>query len=285
MKMWGLLLTCMVSRAVHVEALYGLDISSLRNALKRFTSTRGYCAHLYCDRGTNFVGAHNQEVAAIADLEALSRDAAEGDVQWHFNSPHASHHGGVWERKVGSIKRAMDFALFNLKGRLPSLDEFCTFICESADIVNNTPLWEVSTDPTCPLPLCPAMLLTLREGSQTAPLGSLDSKDFASYGKMRWRRIRYLADCFWEEWRRTYLQSLQERRKWTTPKPNLRKGDIVLMRAKTSKRNLWPSAVVQEVRTSEDGLVRSATVRTSDMKMLTRPVSELVLLLSENVQS
>ena len=279
-KMWALLLTCMVSRAVHVEALHGLDISSLKNALKRFTSVRGYCSHLYCDRGTNFVGAHNQD-ATIASLECLSRDNEKDNIQWHFNSPYASHHGGAWERKVGSVRRAMDFAFFNLRGRLPSLDEFCTFLYESSDIVNNTPLWEVSTDPTCPLPLCPAMLLTLREGFNTAPLGPLTAEDFASYGRLRWRRVRYMADCFWQEWRKTYLQGLQERRKWAKPKRNLKKGDLVLMRNKTSKRNLWPSAIVQEVRTSADGLVRSAAVRSADGKNFTRPVSELVLLLSE----
>jgi len=49
-KIWGLLITCMSSRAIHVEPLSGLDTSSLANALRRFIAIRGTCSNLYSDR-------------------------------------------------------------------------------------------------------------------------------------------------------------------------------------------------------------------------------------------
>ena len=157
-KMWDLLLTCMASRAVHVEPLYGLDISSLKNALRRFVSVRGESEHFYCDRGTNFVGASNWSESP--DLSELQKETEKNGTQWHFNPPSASHHGVVWERKVGCIRRTLDLALMNLRGRLPSRDEFTTFMSEASSVVNNTPLWDVSSNPCDPIPLCPAMLLT-----------------------------------------------------------------------------------------------------------------------------
>ncbi|KAF2350440.1 Ribonuclease H-like domain, partial [Trinorchestia longiramus] len=60
-KLWALLFTCLVSRAIHVEPLPALDTSSFKNAFRRFIAIRGPCKIIRSDRGTNFLGAHNQD--------------------------------------------------------------------------------------------------------------------------------------------------------------------------------------------------------------------------------
>ena len=56
-KRWGVVFTCLVSRAIHIELLETMDTSSFICALRRFFSIRGPDLRLRCDRGGNFVGA------------------------------------------------------------------------------------------------------------------------------------------------------------------------------------------------------------------------------------
>ena len=61
-------------------------------------------------------------------------------IEWKLNPPHASHHGGSWERKIGSVRRVLEDALTSIGNRGVAQDEFTTLLAEAASIVNNTPL-------------------------------------------------------------------------------------------------------------------------------------------------
>lgn len=65
----------------------------------------------------------------------------------------------------------------------------------------------------------------------------------------------------------------------------MKEGDVVLVKNIQVNRNEWPMAIVVKTSPSKDGLVRKVDVKvTKDdvQKILSRPVSELVLLLSPN---
>ena len=100
---------------------------------------------------------------------------------------------------------------------------------EAANIVNNTPLTEITPDPNVPFPLTPACLLTQKRDSDVPPLESFDEKDLLAYGTRRRRYVQALAEQFWSRWRTEYLQSLQSRRKWKTEQRSLKSGDLVLL--------------------------------------------------------
>ncbi|KAK3719585.1 hypothetical protein QZH41_004749 [Actinostola sp. cb2023] len=55
-KRWGLVLTCLSTRAIHIEVLEYMDASAFICALRRFLAIRGPVTRLRCDRGTNFIG-------------------------------------------------------------------------------------------------------------------------------------------------------------------------------------------------------------------------------------
>ena len=283
-KVWAVIFTCLVSRAVHIEPLASMDTSSMKNALRRFLCLRGACVVLRSDQGTNFVGVRNLEESSIS-LDDLRKEISLHDCQWILNPPKASHFGGVWERKIGSIRRILDAALLQLgPSRLLSRDEFHTLLQEAANIINNTPLWDISHDLRDPYPLTPASLLTMK--GDPLPMENVEPQDVLAYGPRRWRRVQAIADQFWSRWRREYLQRLQPRSKWSKEKRSLQPGDIVLVKDKNVRRNMWPIGRVSSVRRSKDNLVRSAIVvlpvKSGEIKtvprMLERPIVELVLL-------
>ena len=286
-KLWGLLFTCLVSRAVHVEPLPGLDTSTFKNALARFFAIRGNCKILRSDQGSNFVGANNQDDAAALSLRQLASEAQSRDCEWIFNPPHASHFGGVWERKIQSIKRVLDSCVLELGPRTLSRDEMHTLFQEAASIVNKTPLTGISAHPDDPLPITPSLLLTLKDSAAPVSTEELTPSDLLAYGPKRWRRVQYLADVFWSRWRQEVLSDLLKRRKWLRKRRCVKVGDVVIVRDKKVKRNCWPCGRVIAVKTSVDELVRSVTIsipsknRKEHARVLERPISEIVPLLSE----
>ena len=287
-KIWILLLNCLNSRAIHVELLQSLDTAAFKMALARFLALRGNCKRLRSDQGTNFVGAAAENENSDVDLKALKKDMKDRGVEWEFFPPQSSHFNGVTERKIGSWKRALEGTLVLLGPKLLKYDELSTFAAEAAAIVNSTPLWEVSDNPSDPQPLTPAMILTLKDNPHPPPPEEFSKTDLLAYGKARWRRVQFLSEQFWVRWRRGYLDSLQERSKWTKKKINIKVDDIVLLREKNSKRNCWPLGRISKVKYSKDGLVRSCDViikkKTSSgayrSHTYNRPISELVLLSS-----
>lgn len=56
-KRWGLLFSCLVTRAIKIEIKKQLTNSSFINALWRFVAIHGPVTQFRFDRGTNFVGA------------------------------------------------------------------------------------------------------------------------------------------------------------------------------------------------------------------------------------
>ena len=92
------------------------------------------------------------------------------------------------------------------------------------------------------------------------------------------------------------MQSLQLRHKWTTPKRNLRVGDIVIIKDQNVARNQWKLGRITEARPGHDGFVRKGKVLVSDCNIdsqgkrtkanrtiIERPIHSLVLLLESDV--
>ena len=65
LKRYGLIFTCLASRAVHRETLNSTEADSFISALHRFINRRGKVRELRSDQGTNFVGAKNELAAAL----------------------------------------------------------------------------------------------------------------------------------------------------------------------------------------------------------------------------
>ena len=279
-KTWAVIFSCLVSRATHIEPLPAMDTSSFINALRRFFAIRGTCKVIRSDRGTNFVGALNQN--CNISVAKINEHIKSSECTWELNPAKASHFGGAWERKIGSIKSVLNSSLLAFGSRLPTRDELHTFFQEAAAILNNTPLCPILNDPNEPFPITPAMLLTLKDSPNPAQPETFNETDLMAYGQRRWRRIQHISSEFFRRWRSEYIHNLTERNKWLHRKRAIAVGDIVLMKDAAVKRNQWPIGRVTIVHRSKDDHIRSVTLQLSSSsgtsRILTRPITELVLL-------
>ena len=169
-----------------------------------------------------------------------------------------------------------------------------TFLVEAENIVNGRPLTvDHLNSPDGPTPLTPNNLLTMKTNVVLPPPSIFVKNDL--YCVKRWRRAQYLANQFWSRWRKEYVQSLQLKNKWITPKRNLRVDDVVIIKDQNVARNQWKLGRITEACHDNDGLVRKVKVLVSDNNIdkqgkcaranttiIERPVHSLVLLLESD---
>lgn len=273
-KRYGVVFTCLTMRAIHIEVAHSLDTDSFINSMRRFIARRGKPELVRSDNGGNFVRGEKELRSAIDgwNQEAISEFLLQRSVQWNFNPPAGSHHGGVWERCIRTIRKVMNALL---KEQVLDDEGLATLMCEVESIVNGKPLTKVSDDPRDLEALTPNHLLLLRSGP-TLPPGVFRKEDV--YSRRRWRQVQYLSDVFWRRWLKEYLPSLQERQKWQRSTSNFDVGDIVLVVDEKSPRNSWPLGRILEVKPNRgDGLVRRAALQTKT-SVLERPIDKIVLL-------
>lgn len=282
-KRWAVIFTCMSVRAVHIEVIESLDTSSFINALRRFLAVRGPVKSIRSDRGTNFVGACQAlKIPSNIDHNGVKSYLSAQGCSWTFNPPHASHFGGTWERMIGLARRILDSMFLQLKGQLTH-EVLVTFMAEVAGIINARPLVPVTTDPDNSFILTPAALLTQKVNCVPAPPGEFGPSDLY---KHQWRQVQHLSNTFWDRWRKQFLPTLQSRRKWQSSNPNIKSGDVVLLKDSQVQRNKWPLGLVTQTFQSKDGKVRQVEVKVikpGGETLFVRPITEIVLLLASDV--
>lgn len=283
-KKYGLVFTCLYSRAIHIELLDGLTTDAFINALRCFISLRGSVRTLDSDNGTNFVGGKNElNRQWLNSMNSSAKDFfIERQIEFVFSTPTASHQGGVWERQIRTIRAVLNEIFLKYSNRIDTAS-LRTAFCEVTAIVNNRPLSIVNINNHEELPLTPNMILTGKPESTPPPPG--DFKEDI-YCRARWKRVQCLAEEFWRRWKLDYLKNITQRQTWRSSKENLRVNDMVLVVDLDSPRNCWKIGRIEEVHRGEDGLVRKAKVRLGRKGVpmekptfLERPVQKLVKLM------
>ena len=293
-KRYGLLFTCFSSRAIHIEMLEDMSTDSFINGLRCFIAIRGAVRQIKSDQGSNFLGAKNELKEALkeVDIDKLAIFLSENQCDFIMNAPGSSHVGGVWERQIRTVRSVLNSTLSLSPGNLDDAS-LRAFFYEAMTIVNSRPLTvENLNDPNSLEPLTPNQLLTMKSTPALPPPGKFIREDM--YARKRWRHVQYLAEQFWSRWRKEYLSNIAIRQRWHTPKRNLQKGDVVMMKNDDLPRNEWRLGRVSETTVDRDGLVRRVKICLGDRKLgkkgerltkqsvLERPVQKLVLLLDSD---
>ncbi|XP_050301534.1 uncharacterized protein LOC126739768 [Anthonomus grandis grandis] len=173
----------------------------------------------------------------------MVNSASTEGISWHFNPPSAPHFGGLWEARVKSVKIHLYHVIGN---QCLTYEELNTVLIQIEAFLNSRPLTPFSNDPNDLTALTP---------------GSL-----ADAPKMH--------QDFWRRWSSEYLHTLHQCAKWHKPIVNLSPGTLVLIRSDFAPPLQWHMGRVKEVHPGSDGVVRVATVQTSN-GTLKRPVVKL----------
>ena len=158
-KAYGVIFTCLVTRAVYLELAADYSTDSFLKAFRRFTSLRGYPKEVFSDCGTQLVAAN----------ESLRGFGIQHGVKWTFSTPEAPWQNGVTESLIKGVKKA----LFHVMGgQVLTFEELQTMLFEVANIMNGRPIGRHPTSPEDGSYLCPNDLL-LGRASSDVPTRSL----------------------------------------------------------------------------------------------------------------
>ena len=105
LKRYGVLFTCLVTRAIHLEGANSLETDSYINALRRFICRLGPVRQMRSDNGSNFIGARRELKEALAEMEQnqVKQEMLKESCDWFelkLNVPTASHMGGICRLRV-----------------------------------------------------------------------------------------------------------------------------------------------------------------------------------------
>lgn len=263
---------CFSSKAVHLELVEDLTSKAFLDCLQRFTSRRSTPKKIWSDNATNFVGASRKlhEFKAFYFNDETQKKISQWcrdhkGLQWCFTPPRSPHFNGLVEAAVKSAK----YHLVRL-AQLESLTfpELNTVIIMVEGILNSRPLTPLSCDPADGQPLTPAHLLL---GTSLQPL--LEPELAENHGH-RWDKTVAIKQAFWRKWSREYLQTLQEKNKWTTEHPGPELNDLVLLVDNNLTPLKWKMGKVVKVHVGKDNKVRVVDVQT-DSGSFSRAITQI----------
>lgn len=138
-KIWVVLYTRAVYRAVLLEVARSLSTYDFLLTLRRFIARRGRPCVIYSDNGTNFKGANN--LFETIDWTEIVKETGIQKIKWKFIPPTAAWWGGYWERLVKVTKELLRR---NLGKAFVDLEEFNTLLTEIEGVINQRPLTYVA---------------------------------------------------------------------------------------------------------------------------------------------
>ncbi|XP_030843375.1 uncharacterized protein LOC580152 [Strongylocentrotus purpuratus] len=256
-KHYGIIFTCLNTRAVHLEMATDCSTMEFLQALRRFIAVRGQPAQFLSDNGTQFVGAERElrEMVRGWSERELKDFCAEKRVVWKFVTPGAPHQNGCAEAMVKSCKFALKRAIGEQV--LTPLELYTCFL-EVANLVNERPIGRVGNDPDDGGYLCPNDLLLGRSSSKVPHGPFRETRN----PRHRVEFVQQIVNSFWKSWNRDVFPLLVPRRKWNTERRNVRVGDIAMLADANAVRGKWTIARVVQVYPGVDGTVRNVKVKT-----------------------
>ena len=272
-KRYLCLMTCLETRACHLELTYSMDTGGFLMAFNRFVKRRGTPSIIVTDNGSNFVAAERELREAVEQLDRaeIARSLADRHIRWRFNPPRAPHFGGVFEAMIKAAKRALRSALATAE---LTDEELHTAIVAAEDLINSRPLTTVSADAADLEPLTPQHFLA---GRCDPPL-PLEEKLNATeqvHPRDRFAVVQRTVKEVWRRWLLEFVPLLNQRRKWRKTQKNIAVDEVVLCIEPDTPRGSWPLGRVRRVFPGPDSCVRVVDVEIRG-KIYRRAIQRLI---------
>lgn len=257
-KTWAVVIEDVHSGAVHLDVVSNYSTDAVLSSVRRFLSLRGRPGVIHTDPGSQLESASGKLESWWDRMKVGLRELGSNrNFSWEISPPNSPWRQGKAERRIGIVKRLLKFSVGDSK--LTPL-ELQTALYECADICNERPLG-INTKPredgTFDV-ITPNTLLHGRSGNIVP-----DDTDIANGLPVtsRYRLIHHVTSAFWKKWSDIVSPSLVVRQKWHQVTRNVRVGDLVLICESSVIKAKYKLGIVDAVHPSDDGQVRSATIR------------------------
>lgn len=273
-KCWIAVHVCMVTRAIHLDAVTELSSAAYIACYERFISRRGHVNRMFSDNGTTFVGANKELKSAFKSWitpEVIEHLNKKGTT-WKFMTPAAPHQGGIYEAAVKSAKHHLKRMLGT---KCYSYEYLITLLAQIEAVLNSRPMYALNDDPTDYSALTPAHFL-IQEPFILPPPISVPAQTSYSLKRM-FDEQKKIIEHFWQRWNNEYLTTLLPRKKWTQEKEHIKVGQLVVIKDENLPPARWLLGRIVELIKSKDKLIRSVVIQTAKTK-LTRAVQKVCIL-------
>ena len=271
-KYYGVIFTCLNTRAVHLEMAVDLSTLNFLQVLCRFFSIRGCPAMIVSDNGSQMVGAERELRGLIEGLDddQLRQFNAEKGIHWVFITLAALHQNGCAEAMAKTCKTALKKAIGE---QVLTPMELYTCLLEAANLVNQRPIGRIPNDPDDGAYICPNDMLLGRATSEV-PQGPFKEMSNPHH---RVEFVQKIVESFWKRWHRDVFPTLVPIKKWCSETRNVQVDDIVVLCDNNALRGKWSTGRVIEVYPGLDGKVRNVKVKTAT-GTYSRPVNKLAVI-------
>ena len=252
-KTWGVIITCLTTRACQAYLSESFSTDHLLCALRKHEARNGSPAEYFADLGKQIVGADRMMSEAVDNLDKITieKAAAARGIKFNFGTPYFPEGQGAVERLVQEIKKNLKV----ITGGTMSFAELDTALAEASYLVNCRPMQ--------PNPgmgedgfICPNDIIMGRS-DKAPPEGDF----FDNKMTRRISHLKRLTDEFWKKWSQSYYQTLVKYHKWKLKERNAEPGDVVLVLDKEGPKGKFALGRIASVKTDEDGVVRTATIK------------------------
>jgi len=195
LKQWGVLFTCLHSRAVHIEIIDDPMTDAFIGALRCFMALKGPVHTILCDNGTNLVGARNElnKQYRMWSDEKIKHFFADKQMNFKINYPTTSHQGAVWERQIRSVRTVLNEIFLTYSGRFDTA-MLRTAFHEAMNTVNSSLLSIMNINNPQEIVITPNHFLTQNSSQVPPPPGQFTDTD--AYSRARWKRVQSFAEEF-----------------------------------------------------------------------------------------
>jgi hypothetical protein len=266
---WMIIFTCLITRGVFLEVLDEMSTNNVITVIEKLWARRGPIGHFFSDNGRNFLGAAN-----LLENELFQHKMQEKRIKWHFQPPYAPHFGGVWERLIKDVKRALEGSVG--KFPIPRL-ALESALAQIESNMNDRPLTDVPITPDDLEPLTPNLLISGYSNHPFMSNHDITIDDLVS--KKYVRCAKAVVQAYMKRWTHEVLPEIARHRVTGNQKIRLKENDVVIYVDPTKSPSEWERGVISRIYKGPDKGVRVADIRLSNGDIIEgRAVSRLAKL-------
>lgn len=276
-KCYVLILTCAVSRAVHLELVGDMSVAEFMLGFRRFVSRRGLPSFIMSDNSPTFKCA-SSELTTILNDPRFQKYLNSRNIRWQRYLEYAPYWGG-WIEKLNHVFKSAIRKVIG--GACVSFAELSTLLIEVEAIMNSRPISYVYDDVNEGQAITPSILLCGKDLTQLPP-NMFEYRFERKQPQTCRERLKYLDKIktyFWTRWTREYLTELTDKHAAARKGVEVRQpkvDDIVLVKegSDTVKipRHKWKLGRISAVYPGRDGKVRSVDVILAQQEVGKPPV-------------